>query len=172
MNLTITIKNLIHDWTKSRVRSEKPKSTRSFIELGKVYHDWLYKKDSVQLAKKFFLPLFDEYLNTIRSSSAELTILNKTTVRNFTQENQELKGLELHLNDFNSDFFEQLRNCAFKSQNKEGDLVDGTIQGNFIAKIIATLKAFLTWATDTGHTQNHAFWKYSAPRKRKPRLSI
>ena len=45
--------------------------------------DWLYKKDSVQISKKFFLPLFEEYLNTIRSSSAARTIMGKETVKNF-----------------------------------------------------------------------------------------
>jgi integrase len=130
--------------------------------------DWLYNKDSVQLAKKFFLPLFDEYLETIRSSSAERTVMNKTTVRNFIQEYQETKGLELHLSDFDSNFFEQLRNYAFKERkikDKEGNLVNGTIQDNYFAKIIATLKTFLHWAIEKGHTQNQAFRKYSAPEK-------
>ena len=118
--------------------------------------DWLYKKDSVQLAKKFFLPLFEEYLDTIRSNSAKRTIMGKTTVRNFIKDYQESKGLELHLSDFDSDFFEQLRNYAY---------ADKKIGVNYFAKIIATLKTFLHWATDKGHTQNQAFRKYSAPEK-------
>ncbi|MCC6836693.1 MAG: site-specific integrase [Cytophagales bacterium] len=118
--------------------------------------DWLYKKDSIQLAKKFFLPLFDEYLNAIRSNSAKRTIMGKTTVRNFIKDYQDTKGIELHLSDFDGDFFEQLRNYAY---------TDKKIGVNYFAKIIATLKTFLHWATDKGHTQNQAFRKYSAPER-------
>lgn len=118
--------------------------------------DWLYKKDSVQLAKKFFLPLFDEYLETIRPSSAKRTIMGKTTVRNFLKDFQVAKGLELHLSDFDSSFFEQLRSYAYDEKK---------IGANYFAKIIATLKTFLHWALDKGHTTNQAFKKFSAPEK-------
>ena len=118
--------------------------------------DWLYKKDSVQISKKFFLPLFEEYLNTIRSSSAARTIMGKETVKNFLKIYQESKKLELHLSDFNSDFFEQLRRYAYEEKK---------IGANYFAKIIATLKTFLHWALDKGHTDSQAFKKYSAPEK-------
>lgn len=118
--------------------------------------EWLFKKDSVQLAKKFFLPLFGEYLDSIRSNSAARTITGKTTVRNFLLDYQEAKGLELHLSDFDGDFFEQLRQYAYEEKK---------IGVNYFAKIIATLKTFLHWAFDRGHTQNQAFRKYSAPEK-------
>lgn len=118
--------------------------------------DWLYKEDSVQLAKKFFLPLFDEYIETIRANSAPRTIMGKTTVRNFLKEFQEAKELDLHLSDFDSSFFEKLRSYAYDEKK---------IGANYFAKIIATLKTFLHWAVDKGHTANQAFKKFSAPEK-------
>ncbi len=118
--------------------------------------EWLFKKDSILLAKNFFLPLFDEYLNTIRSNSAKRTIMGKVTVRNFLNEYQESKRLQLHLSDFDSNFFEQLRRYAYEERK---------IGSNYFAKIIATLKTFLNWALDKGHTDSLEFKKFSAPER-------
>ncbi len=118
--------------------------------------DWLYKENSIQISKKVFEPIFDEYLNAIRPNSAERTILGKTTVKNFILAYQEAKKTELHLSDFDQDFFEKIRAYAYD---------DKKVGANYFAKITTTLKTFLYWAVDKGYTDNLRFKKFSAPEK-------
>lgn len=113
----------------------------------------LKNPNKLKADKREFSAVVAEYLEVSKSIKAKNTIKGRVSVFRFLQEFQRSSNIQLNFEELNQSFFERLRRYAFE-EKKIGD--------NYFAKIIASLKSFLTWAHDLGYHSNLAYKKFRA----------
>ncbi|MFA6923997.1 MAG: phage integrase SAM-like domain-containing protein, partial [Bacteroidales bacterium] len=144
-NIEADVKDLIND-TKLKK-----------IELSEAYFkNNLFKKENK--SNNSFFELFNEYIETNKSTRAERTIKGYTTVMNFLKKFESQTNFAIDINTLDLMFFDKLKEFAFLKMK---------IADNYFSKIIAVLKSFLNWAKDRNHHNNDIHRKFKAPEKEK-----
>jgi len=98
-----------------------------------------------------FFQAFDEFLEVCKSHKAKNTVKNYTTVRNFLEDFQKSTKSKIELELIDYDFFEKLRDYAFKKKK---------IADNYFVKLISVLKTFMNWSIDKRYCSATDFKKF------------
>lgn len=137
--------------------AEKLRKLQRYILLNEITPTKEYIKEKLNSGLKGisvtneFIPSFDEYIETGRSTKAGRTLIRYGTAKNFIEEFSIKKDYPLRFETITIDFFEKIRDYAF--QEKE-------IMVNYFDKIISILKTFMNWAYDRGYHENLDFKKF------------
>ncbi len=116
----------------------------------------LQNPNKIRADRKDFWAIYEEYLELSRSIKTSNTIKGTVTAFKFIQKYSHEKRFNLNFEEINQVFFEKFRKYAFE-EKKIGD--------NYFAKIISSLKAFISWAHDFGYHSNLAYKKFKAPER-------
>ncbi|MFZ6001878.1 MAG: phage integrase SAM-like domain-containing protein, partial [Bacteroidota bacterium] len=115
--------------------------------------DRLENPNKIQVDKRQFFAIVKEYLEQSRSIKSKNTLKGAVSTFNFLEKFQSEKNHKLNLQEINQQFFEKLRRYAFEEKN---------IGDNYFAKIIASLKTFLSWSQELGYHSNTSYKKFKA----------
>ena len=107
--------------------------------------------ESIELTKRNFFSIVDEYIRSIKGVKAERTVTGSRTAFNFLKGFQDSKKYALSFETIDLRFFEAFRNYSYEEKE---------IANNYFVKIISTLKTFMTWAMDRGYHANDQFRKF------------
>ncbi len=154
------------EFIKAQVQVIDQEAFERRIELSEKYILERLTDESLVKADQFdFFKAVEKYLASIKSAKAERTLTGKRTVFNFLKSFQEDKSWPLAFHKMDMEFFEALRNYAFEEReikDKEGNLIDGTIEDNYFAKIVTVLKTFLNWAFERDYIKTQTYKKFKA----------
>lgn len=103
-----------------------------------------------------FLPSFDEYIETGRSTKAERTLIRYGTAKNFIEKFSTKKDYPLRFETITIDFFERIRDYAF---------LEKKVKLNYFDKIMSILKTFMNWAYERGYHDNLDFKKFKTAKQ-------
>ncbi|MCM5664281.1 site-specific integrase [Galbibacter mesophilus] len=137
--------------------AEKLRKLQRYILLNDITPTKEYIKEKLNSGLKGitlaneFLPSFDEYIETGRSTKAERTLIRYGTAKNFIEEFSIKKDYPLRFETITIDFFEKIRDYSFQEKG---------IMVNYFDKIISILKTFMNWAFDRGYHENLDFKKF------------
>ncbi|MCV9389164.1 site-specific integrase [Reichenbachiella ulvae] len=145
---------ILEDLTEAVHRINKV-SLKFNITLSKQYVlEKLENPRSIELEERSFFKVFDEYLETSRSTKAEWTIKGHRTAQRFLENFEKKTKYKITFENIDLSFFETLRKYAYQEKG---------IANNYFARIIAALKAFMTWSFDKGYHINLEYKKFKAP---------
>lgn len=105
-----------------------------------------------------FYEVLDEYIESSKAIKAERTIVCYGTFKNFLQDFERDTKYKVDLHSINHKFFDNLRTYAFIKRNAKD---------NYFAKIISTLKAFLTWCHKRGYVKDLTYKDFKATERDK-----
>lgn len=113
---------------------------------------------SIELVERSFFKVFQEYLDTSKSTKAEWTIKGHRSAMRFIEDYARANKVKLTFEALDMSFFESLRSYAYDERK---------ITNNYFARIIAALKAFMNWSFDKGYHINLNHKKFRAPEVEK-----
>ena len=105
-----------------------------------------------------FFELLDEYIESSKAIKANRTIVCYGTFKNFLQDFEKDTKYKVDIRAINFKFFDNLRTYAFVKRNAKD---------NYFAKIISTLKAFLTWCHKRGYVKDLTYKDFKATERDK-----
>ncbi|EIJ38775.1 phage integrase family protein [Galbibacter orientalis DSM 19592] len=100
-----------------------------------------------------FWPSFVEFIEKSKATKVERTIKSYVTISNFFKTFEKNTGYALYFDTINQTFFENLQEYTFLKKK---------YTNSYFACIIKILKTFMTWASDRGYHDNHAYKKFKA----------
>lgn len=109
---------------------------------------------SIELIERSFFKVFEEYLESSKSTKAEWTIKGHRSAMRFIEDYAKSNKIKLTFEALDMSFFESLRSYAYDKRK---------ITNNYFARIIAALKAFMNWSFDKGYHINLNHKKFRAP---------
>ncbi|MBS1507009.1 MAG: tyrosine-type recombinase/integrase [Bacteroidetes bacterium] len=115
--------------------------------------DRLRNPNKIRIDRKDFWAIYQEYLDLSATMKARNTIKGITTAFKFLQKYCAVKKIKANFEEINQSFFEKFRKYAFEERSL-GD--------NYFAKIISSLKAFMSWAHELNYHSNLAYKKFRA----------
>lgn len=118
--------------------------------------DRLRNPNKIKADKREFFAVVEEYIQISKSVKAKNTIKGAVSTFRFLKVFEKNSKAHLNFEEMNQNFFEKFRQYAFE-EKKIGD--------NYFAKIISSLKAFLSWAHDLGYHSNLSYKKFRAPER-------
>lgn len=105
-----------------------------------------------------FFELLDEYIESGKAIKANRTIVCYGTFKNFLQDFERDTKYKVDIRAINFKFFDNLRTYAF---------VKRKAKDNYFAKIISSLKAFLTWCHKRGYVKDQTYKDFKATERDK-----
>ena len=124
------------------------------IPVSKDYINAQIKSDFKRIVIKCeFFSCYEEFIEVHSSTRALNTLKSYRTALNFVKDFQESKGFQVRFDSLGINFFEEFRNYAFE---------DREVLNNYFAKLIATLKTFMRWASDKGYHESIDYLKFKA----------
>ena len=113
----------------------------------------LQNPNKIKADRKDFWAIYEEYIFLSSTVKAKNTIKGITTafkfLKNYCSENR----IKINFEEVNQTFFERFRKYAFDDRN---------VGDNYFAKIISSLKAFMSWAHECNYHSNLAYKKFKA----------
>ena len=116
----------------------------------------LRNPNKLKVDKREFFAVVDEYIDMTKSVKARNTIKGAVSSFAFLKNYSLEKKRDLNFEEMDQHFFETFRKYAFEEKE---------IGDNYFAKIIASLKAFMSWSHDKGFHSNLAYKKFKAPER-------
>jgi site-specific recombinase XerD len=113
----------------------------------------LQNPNKIKADRKDFWAIYQEYLDMSSTMKARNTIKGITTAFKFLEKYCHEKKIKANFEEINQSFFEKFRKYAFDEKGL-GD--------NYFAKIISSLKAFMSWAHDFNYHSNLTYKKFKA----------
>jgi integrase len=113
----------------------------------------LQNPNKIKMDRKDFWAIYHEYIELSSTVKAKNTIKGITTAFKFLETYCSKKNVKLNFEEMNQSFFEKFRRYAFE-ERKVGD--------NYFAKIISSIKAFMSWSHDFNYHSNVAYKKFKA----------
>jgi integrase len=111
-----------------------------------------------KITTKTFYEVLDEYIESSKAIRARRTVVCYGTFKNFMQTFEKETKFKIDLYSINHRFFDNLRTYAF---------IKKKVKDNYFAKIISTLKAFLTWCHKRGYVKDLAYKDFKATERDK-----
>lgn len=105
-----------------------------------------------------FFELLDEYIESSKAIRANRTIVCYGTFKNFLQDFEKDTRHKIDIRSINHKFFDNLRTYAF---------IKRKAKDNYFAKIISSLKAFLTWCHKRGYIKDLTYKDFKATERDK-----
>lgn len=108
--------------------------------------------------KRTFFDVLDEYIESSKAIRANRTIVCYGTFKYFLQDFEKDTKYKIDLHSINHKFFDNLRTYAF---------INRKAKDNYFAKIISSLKAFLTWCHKRGYVKDLTYKEFKATERDK-----
>jgi len=105
-----------------------------------------------------FFDLLDEYIESSKAIKANRTVVCYGTFKNFLLDFEKDTRYKVDIRAINFKFFDNLRTYAFVKRNAKD---------NYFAKIISSLKAFLTWCHKRGYVKDLTYKEFKATERDK-----
>lgn len=113
------------------------------------------------LSKNHIMPFFDafnEFIKTNKVTKKPRTIKGYTTVKNFLVDFEKETQTKISFKKIDLPFFDAIKKYAFETREASN---------NYLSKIAAVLKTFLSWCKDRKYYNGDIHKKFSAPENEK-----
>ncbi len=121
-----------------------------------VIKGYLAGRKVVKAKQLTFFEAFDLFIESNKADKAPRTITGYTTIYNFLKSFQEEMGIDIYFNSIDFVLFDYLKKYAFEYKD---------LRDNYFAKIIATLKTFLTWCEERNYHNDSTYKRFSYAEK-------